>query len=179
MSNHELSERHLVLVGLMGAGKTTVGERCAQLLDRAFVDTDELVVAAAGIPFDELWAAEGEQGFRARERVAVADAVASPQPLVISCGGGTVLDPDNRRSLRARGVVVWLEAPAAALASRLAGDYARPLLADGDRTATLERIRSLREPAYEAAAHLRVDTEGCTVDQVAAQVVEEFQSWNG
>jgi shikimate kinase len=179
MSHNELNARHLVLVGLMGAGKTTVGERCAELLDRPFLDTDELVVAAAGVPFDVLWAAEGEQGFRVRERIAVADAVASPQPLVISCGGGTVLDPDNRRGLRTRGVVVWLDAPAAALASRLAGDAARPLLAGGDRTATLERLAELRAPAYEAAAHLSVDTEGRTVDQVAELVVEEFQSWSG
>src|ERR1700704_179547 len=133
-----MSARHLVLVSLMGAGKTTVGERCAVLLDRVFLDTDQLVVAAAGLPFDELWAAEGEQGFRARERVAVADAVASPEPLVVSCGGGTVLDPDNRRSLRQRGVVVWLTASSAALASRLTGDKTRPLLAGADRTATLE-----------------------------------------
>ncbi len=171
--------KHLVLVGLMGAGKTTVGERCAGLLDRPFLDTDELVVAAAGIPFDELWAAEGEQGFRVRERVAVADAVASPQPLVISCGGGTVLDPDNRRSLRNTGVVVWLEAPSEALASRLADDHERPLLAGGDRAVTLERLRSLREPAYEAVAHVRVDTEGRTVDEVAAAVIEEYRAWNG
>jgi shikimate kinase len=171
--------KHLVLVGLMGAGKTTVGERCALLLDRAFLDTDELIVASAGIPFDELWAAEGEQGFRARERVAVADAVASPEPLVISCGGGTVLDPDNRRSLRARGVVVWLKATSAALASRLTGDGTRPLLAGGDRTATLERLRAQREPAYEGVAHVQVDTEGRSVDEVAAAVVEEFESWNG
>jgi shikimate kinase len=174
-----VSKRHLVLVGLMGAGKTTVGQRCAELLDRAFLDTDELVVAAAGISFDDLWAAEGEQGFRARERVAVADAVASPEPLVISCGGGTVLDPDNRRSLRERGVVVWLKATSAALASRLTGDDTRPLLAGRDRTATLERLSAQREPAYEAAAHLSIDTEGRTVDEVAARVVEEFRSWNG
>jgi shikimate kinase len=90
-----------------------------------------------------------------------------------------VLDPDNRRSLRAHGVVVWLEAPPSALASRLAQDHERPLLAGGDRTATLQRLRSLREPAYEAAAHLKVDTEGRTVEQVAATVIEEFRAWNG
>lgn len=67
---------HLVLVGLMGAGKTTVGQRCAELLDRPFLDTDELVVAGAGVPFDDIWAAEGEAGFRRRERLAVADAAA-------------------------------------------------------------------------------------------------------
>jgi shikimate kinase len=179
MAGGDERERHLVLVGLMGAGKTTVGQRCADLLDRAFVDTDELVVAAAGIPFDELWATVGEPGFRERERVAVADAVASPEPLVISCGGGTVLDPDNRRSLRHAGVVVWLEAPPEALASRLADDHERPLLVGGDRAVTLERLRSLREPAYEAAAHVRVDTECRTVDEVAAAVVEEYRAWNG
>jgi shikimate kinase len=169
-----MTDRHLVLVGLMGAGKTTVGKRCADRLGRAFLDTDELIVAAAGVPFDELWAAEGELGFRARERAAVTDAVASPVPLVISCGGGTVLDPDNRRTLRAAGVVVWLTASSEALASRLKGDDSRPLLAGGDRTATLERLATVRAPAYEAAAHATVDTAGRTIDDVTDAVLEEF-----
>ncbi len=168
-----------MLVGLMGAGKTTVGHRCAELLDRPFVDTDELVVAAAGVPFDDIWAAEGERGFRLRERVAVADAAASPTPLVISCGGGAVLDAENRRVLRAHGVVVLLTASSAALASRLSSDDSRPLLIGGDKTATLERLSSLRQPAYEAAAHVEVDTERSSVDDVAATVVEEFRAWNG
>jgi shikimate kinase len=171
--------RHLVLVGLMGAGKTTVGLRCAELLGRPFLDTDELVVATAGVPFDDIWAAEGEQGFRARERAAVADAAASPTPLVISCGGGTVLDADNRRALREHGVVVLLTASSAALAARLAHDNSRPLLIGNDKTATLERLSALRQPAYEAAAHVDVDTEGRSVDEVAADVVKEYRAWNG
>jgi shikimate kinase len=173
------SGRHVVLVGLMGAGKTTVGQRCAELLERPFVDTDELVVAAAGVPFDDIWSAEGEQGFRLRERLAVADAAASPTPLVISCGGGAVLDAENRRALRARGVVVLLTASSAALASRLSNDNSRPLLIGDDKTATLERLSALRQPAYEAAAHLEVDTENRSVDDVAATVVKEFSAWNG
>jgi shikimate kinase len=167
---------HLVLVGLMGAGKSSVGKRCAELLDRPFVDTDELVVATAGIPFDELWAAEGEQGFRVRERVAVADAAASPAPLVIACGGGAVIDADNRRVLRARGIVVWLEASPTVLADRLAGDESRPLLAGGDRATTLTRLADTRAAAYEAAAHVTIDTEGQTPDEVAAAVVEEMRA---
>jgi shikimate kinase len=174
-----MAERHLVLVGLMGAGKTTVGQRCAELLERPFVDTDDLVVAAAGVPFHDLWAAEGEQGFRARERVAVADAAASPTPLVVSCGGGAVLDPENRRVLRSEGVVVWLTASATELASRLVHDDSRPLLAGGDKTTTLERLSSSREPAYEATAHVRVDTDGRAPDEIAADVLEEYHAWNG
>ena len=166
--------RHLVLVGLMGAGKSTVGARCAERLGRPLVDTDELVVAAAGVPFDDIWAAEGEPGFRVRERAAVSDAAASPVPLVISCGGGAVLDPDNRRALRATGVVVLLDATPEALASRLTHDDSRPLLRGGDRTATLERLRVQRAPAYEAAAHATVGTAGRSIDEVADAVLEEF-----
>ena len=80
----------------MGAGKTTVGQRCAELLDRPFVDTDELVEATAGITFAEIFAAEGEAGSASSSARAVADACASPAPLVIACGGGAVLDADNR-----------------------------------------------------------------------------------
>src|SRR4029079_16411777 len=174
-----MTDRHLVLVGLMGAGKTTVGVRCAALLDRPFVDTDELVVASAGVPLEDIWSAEGEQGFRVRERLAVADVAASPTPLVISCGGGAVLDPENRRALRATGVVVWLLASSTELAARLVHDDSRPLLAGRDKTATLERLGALREPAYEAAAHVQVPTDGRAPDDVAATVLEEFRAWNG
>ena len=73
---------------------------------------------------------------------------------------------------------MWLEAAPAALASRLTGDDTRPLLAGDDRTATLARLRALREPAYEAAAHVQVDTEGRSIDDVATAVVEEFRAWN-
>lgn len=170
----EPEPRHLVLVGLMGVGKTTVGARCAEILHRPLVDTDELVVAMAGVPFDELWEVEGESGFRARERVAVAEAASSEVPLVISCGGGAVLDPANRRVLRARGVVVLLEVTPEVLVARLAGDDTRPLLRGGDRTATLERLHAQRAPAYEAAAHVTVDTTGRTVDEVTTLVLEEL-----
>jgi shikimate kinase len=179
MTDGSAPGRHLVLVGLMGAGKTTVGQRCAELLHRPFVDTDDLVVTAAGMPVDEIFSRLGEQEFRALERVAVADAAGSPTPLVISCGGGAVLDADNRRVLRAAGVVVWLTAPSAELASRIGPDRSRPLLARGDATTTLERLSTLREPAYEAASHLQVDTEGRTPDDVATMVLEEYRAWNG
>jgi shikimate kinase len=173
--------RHLVLVGMMGAGKTTVGERCAALLDRAFLDTDQLIEANTRMGVADIFAQHGEQQFRTLERDAVHDACASPDPLVIACGGGAVVDPENRRELRAHGVVVWLQASAEALGARVAdaGGDERPLLGAGAPVATLARLFARRAPAYEAAAHLCVDTEGRTVDEVAAAVVEEFRAWNG
>jgi shikimate kinase len=169
-----VTSRHLVLVGLMGVGKTTVGRLCATRLGRAFVDTDGLVVAAAGIPFADLWADEGESGFRARERTAVRDAAASPDALVIACGGGAVLDADNRTALRETGFVVWLDAPAEALAARLGPDDSRPLLAGGDRTATLTRLADVRAAAYDAAADVRIETQGRAAADVADAVLEAY-----
>ena len=168
-----MTAKHLVLIGLMGAGKTTVGSVCAQRLDRAFVDTDDVVTTTARMSVDEIFSTEGEAAFRRRERDAVADVCASPVPLVIACGGGAVLDPENRRALRACGVVVWLRAPAATLVSRVGDGATRPLLRD-DPAAALRRLERLREPAYEAAAHLQVDTDGLAVAQVADAVLSAF-----
>ena len=173
-----MNDRHLVLVGLMGAGKTTVGQRCAQLLDRPFVDTDDVVVATSGMTVTEIFERHGEARFRELERGAVADVCASPEPLVIACGGGAVLDADNRKQLHARGFVVWLQAPPSVLGARVGDGTTRPLLREGS-VATLERLAALRAPAYEDAADVVVHTEDRTVDAVAARVIEELQSWNG
>jgi shikimate kinase len=185
MADDRERTRHLVLVGLMGAGKTTVGQRAAEMLDRAFLDTDQLVEANARMGVADIFEHHGEQQFRVLERDAIEDACASPVPLVIACGGGAVLDPENRRRLRACGVVVWLRASPAVLGQRVGAAAAattadRPLLAGGaPPAATLERLHAQREPAYEGTAHVQVGTEGRTVDEVAAAVVEEFRAWNG
>jgi shikimate kinase len=166
---------HLVLIGLMGAGKTSVGRRCARTLDRQFVDTDDVVIANAGMTVDDIFRhAGGEPRFRELERAAIADIVASPAPLVIATGGGSVLDAENRRVLRAAGVVVWLRAPADVLAARVGDDRTRPLLRGGAPGA-LARWEKLREPAYEAAAHCIVDTAELGLDEVADAVLGAFQ----
>ena len=168
-----MTERHLVLVGLMGAGKTTVGRRCAERLGRAFVDTDELIMTHAAMPIEELWRERGEARFRESERAVVGEVCASPLPLVIACGGGTVVDPENRRQLRDAGVVVWLQAPTAVLAARVGNDESRPLLA-GDPAGALARLSALRADAYTAAADAVVETDGRDVDEVADAVLTVF-----
>jgi shikimate kinase len=172
--------RHLVLVGMMGAGKTSVGRRCATRLGRPFLDTDDLVETTTGMRVAEIFESQGEKAFRDLERVAVADACASPEPLVIACGGGAVLDPDSRRLLRDAGVVVWLRAAPEVLSGRCGreGGAVRPLLAGSGSTpaaATLERLAVLRADTYDAASHVVVDTDDRSVDEVAAAVVDVFE----
>jgi shikimate kinase len=169
-----MTERsHLALVGLMGSGKTTVGERCAKRLGRDFVDTDDVVTGLAGMPVAEIFSTMGEPRFRELERQAVASVCASPVPLVVACGGGVAVDPANRRQLSAAAFVVWLRAPVDVLAARCGDGESRPLLA-GDARASLTRLLALRTPAYEAVADAAVDTEGRDVDDVVAAVLDAY-----
>lgn len=165
---------HLVLIGLMGAGKTTVGQHCARGLGRHFVDTDAIVEANAGATVPEVFAREGEAGFRVRERAALVDALADPEPLVIACGGGAMVNAENRRSARDRGFVVWLEASPEVLAARVETDGVgiRPMLAGGSPTITLTRLAAARADAYAAAADAVVSTVGRDVEAVAELVLE-------
>jgi shikimate kinase len=168
-----MSERHLVLVGLMGAGKTTVGRRCAKRLERAFVDLDDEIMTRAAMSIEDIWRERGEERFRAVEREVVVDVCASPVPLVIACGGGTVVDAENRRRLREVGTVVWLRAPTAVLAARVGTDSRRPLLA-GDPASALARLAEVRADAYAAAADAIVDTDDRPVKAVAMAVLDAF-----
>lgn len=174
---------HLVLVGLMGTGKSTVGAACAQALGRPFVDTDDLVAVAAGASVEEIFATQGEAAFRAYERAAVAEACERAEPTVIACGGGVVLDPANRDRLRRAGHVVLLTASPEALAARVGRGRGRPLLA-GDAEGTLERLGRERAEAYAAAAEVTVDTTGRSIAEVTGAVLDEwarvsagFQTW--
>jgi shikimate kinase len=174
--------RHLVLVGLMGAGKTTIGEACARRLDRPFVDTDALVELVAQHTVPEIFASEGEARFREREHDAVISAVHAPVPAVIACGGGAVVDPRNRTALRTHGIVVWLRAEPDELARRVGESGAgatRPLLDGRAPATTLRRLALVREPAYEAAAHATVDTDSRGVDDVVAEVLRAFEEHDG
>lgn len=160
----------MVLIGMMGSGKTEVGRRLAAALDLEFVDVDAIVEEEAGRSVSEIFSVEGEAGFRAREAAAVA-AVAGRPGLVVAGGGGVVLDPANAAALRRAATVVWLRVSPGVAAARLGTDAGRPVLSTrgGDLESRLAALLGERSPAYQAAAHLAVDADG-PADEVAGAV---------
>lgn len=162
------SPGHVVLVGMMGVGKSTVGRRLAASMARPFHDSDDEVVARAGRPVAEIFATDGEPAFRALEATVMADLLVDPEPAVIAAAGGAVLDPTTRASLRGAGTVVWLRAPVDVLVDRTAGGTHRPALADDPRAA-LVRMESDRADVYASVADLVIDTDA-TVDDVVGTI---------
>lgn len=161
---------HLLLVGMMGAGKTTTGQELARRLDRPFFDSDVEVERATGRGVAELWSRFGEAGFRGEEASALARAVGSPRPAVISVAGGAVLDPSNRSLIRTAGTVVWLRAPVATLAARVGDGSGRPLLG-ADPPTVLARLEAERWKCYEAVADAVVDVDNLEPSEVVERVL--------
>jgi shikimate kinase len=166
--------RHLWLIGMMGAGKSTVGPLLAARFDAAFADTDRMVEDATATELGALWAIDDGATFRLAEAAAVAAAAASTEPRVIAAGGGAVLDEESADRMKRSGVVVWLEASPAELVARVSGGDHRPLLAQpgADATERLASILEERRRRYRAVADHRVDTEGRSPEDVGEEVAE-------
>jgi shikimate kinase len=158
---------NLVLIGFMGAGKTAVGEAIAAKLGWSLQDTDRMVEAASGTTITEIWAAEGEEGFRTREHDAVLHACAG-QHRVIACGGGAILRLRNFGILKSAGTVVYLRGSREVLKERVTRTGGRPLL---EEPGAFERLLVQRAPAYESAADLIVDVDGRTPEQIADDII--------
>jgi shikimate kinase len=145
---------HVALVGMMGSGKTSVGRRAAKVLGRPFVDADEAFIPRYGRTVAEVFAADGETGFRRLEAELLAELLDVSTPIVLACGGGVVTTEGNRRRLCQPDVhVVWLRADPAFLASRVLSKPDRPLLAGDDQRAVLERLHGERFRWYEEVAN--------------------------
>jgi shikimate kinase len=156
----EPARAHLVLVGMMGAGKTTVGRRTAKLLGRPFVDADEAFVARFGRTIAEVFAADGEAAFRDLETEVLATLLGVSEPLVIACGGGVVIREANRRLLAGdRALVVYLAADPGFLAGRATARAHRPLLAGDDPAQVLRRLHAERDPWYRQVADAAIDVD--------------------
>jgi shikimate kinase len=162
------------LVGMMGAGKTTIGKSLAKALHREFLDLDHELEARCGVRIPTIFEIEGESGFRKRECQVLDDCSLRPG-LVMATGGGAVLAPENRQALRTRGVVVYLRASVDELYRRTSRDRNRPLLATADPRGTLRSLLELREPLYREVADIVVDTGSNSVPQLVTQLIERLK----
>lgn len=162
--------KHIILIGFMGCGKTTLGNELARALEWAFVDTDELVVQEAGRSVNDIFAEEGEAGFRQRESRALESLTRQGRPCVISAGGGLPIQPQNHRLLEQLGTVIYLQAPAQTLEQRLRGDTKRPLLQGADLGHRIRSMMEEREPIYQEVADLIVQTEGKDFGELIGEI---------
>ncbi|MEQ1489099.1 MAG: shikimate kinase [Terricaulis sp.] len=148
--------RTVALVGLMGAGKTTIGRRLAQALALPFVDADEAIVAAAGRSIEDIFAELGECEFRRGERQVIARLL-DGEPHVLATGGGAFIDPRTRELMKERAISIWLKAPLDVLMKRVVKRDHRPLLKEADPRAVMQRLMDERYPIY-AEADLTIET---------------------
>lgn len=161
---------NIVLCGMMGVGKTSVGIQIAKLTGRRWFDTDVVISDRHG-KISDIFEYYGEAHFRALETDVVRELI-KLEGLVISTGGGLVLQPENSEMLKQNGVIVFLRAGFETLISRVRADESRPLLKDTGRTAeTLGQLLSVRTPIYEHVADRIVDTDGKTVEEVAREIL--------
>ena len=165
------ADRHLVLVGMMGSGKTTVGRVVAARLGRPLLDSDALIEAREGRTVRDIFASDGEDAFRDIETEVLVQSLARPECCVIAAAGGVVLRSENREALRASGArVVWLRADPAVLVERVKGGPHRPLL-DDDPAGTLQRMYDEREALYREVADAIVTVDGRSVNDVVEAVL--------
>ena len=170
-----IAGRSIVLVGLMGAGKTSIGRRLAARLGLPFRDADVEIETAAGCSIPELFARYGEAAFRDGERRVIRRLLAA-EPMVLAFGGGAFMDPKTRAAVRAEAISVWLRCALPTLVRRVAGRENRPLLAGGDPNAILARLMGVRHPVY-AEADVIVDCGDETPDATTHKVLDAVLAW--
>lgn len=161
----------LILVGMMGAGKTTVGQMLADRLGWAHLDSDAQVMVRTGHTVPEIFAEQGEAAFRRQEAAVLRDALTGQDPVVVAAAGGVVLSEENRELLVRSGTVVWLRADPGVLADRVGEGQGRPLLG-GQPATTLLELYEVRRPLYQSVADVVVDVDSLTPEQVVDQVLD-------
>ncbi len=163
-------ERHLVLIGFMGTGKTSAGTRLARELNRSFIDIDQEIEQVSGMSVSEMFRRYGEQRFRSEETLATAR-LAGQKGLVISTGGGWVLKEENVALLKPVSLIIWLNASPETIYSRVTRKKSiRPLLKNIHNPEELEQMMSVRRSYYQRAADLEIDTGSCGLRQLVHDI---------
>lgn len=165
---------NVFLVGPMGAGKTTIGRRLAQSLDREFVDSDKEIENCTGADIPLIFEKEGESGFRMREKAVIREVTQRPG-IVLATGGGAILDPDNRRWLSENGFVIYLSTSIEEQLKRTARDRNRPLLQTDNPRQRLTALLQVRDPLYRETADLIVRTDGRHVRRVVQTILRHLK----
>ena len=165
-----LGSRSIVLIGLMGAGKTAVGRRLANKLDLPFIDADTEIEVAAGASISEIFAEHGEAYFRHGERKVIARLLQGG-PQVLATGGGAYMNPETRAAIKARGVSVWLKADAKVLLKRVGRRGNRPLLAGGEPEKVMKKLMQERYPVY-AEADVTVESRDVPHELIVGSVID-------
>jgi len=160
----------------MGAGKTTMGRQIAKRLHMAFADSDHAIEAHTGVDIPLIFEKEGEAGFRKRE-TAIIDELTQQQNLVLATGGGAILAEENRRHLKQRGVVIYLQSDIKHLIERTRHDKNRPLLQTANPAARLRELMTIREPLYLQTADIIINTGQQSIRSVINIILEKIKAF--
>lgn len=163
---------NIILVGPMGVGKTTIGSHLARRLKYDFVDSDTEIEKRTGASISLIFDIEGEEGFRKREAQMIGE-LTERRHIVLSTGGGSVLDETSRQNLRSRGYVVYLKASVDILYERLKKSRNRPLMETEDKQKVIEELMAEREPLYLAVADVTIATDGRSAQDVAREIFQQ------
>lgn len=177
-SNHGMAQipENIILVGMMGAGKTTIGKLLASRTGKQFIDSDHEIQRRTGVRIPVIFEIEGEAGFRKRESEVLHD-ITEQQNIVLATGGGAILHPDNRALLRKHGTVIYLCAPVGELQRRTRRDKNRPLLQTEDLRARLTELYTQRDPLYRETAHVVIDSGRQGVRTLVQKLLQKLQQY--
>ena len=167
--------QNIFLIGLMGAGKTTIGRQIASELSLDFFDSDHEIENRTGVTITHIFDIEGEEGFRKRE-TAILDELTHKKGIVLATGGGAILKPENRQFLMSRGTTIYLYANIDTLLERTSKDRNRPLLQTEDPKTKLEGLLKIRDPLYRETADIIIDTGKDSVRLAIKEILEELEA---
>lgn len=165
---------HIILIGFMGAGKTSIGKKLAKSAGLQFADTDELIEEQSGRSISDIFAEDGEEYFRNLETEMLEQLLEKQERMVIAVGGGLPVREKNRKLLKQLGTAVYLKADVETLVNRLQGDTSRPKLQGGDLRGKIVSLMEARESLYKDAAAIEYSTDGKTLDKVVEELSERI-----
>jgi shikimate kinase len=168
---------NIYLIGLMGAGKTTIGRQLASALRLPFYDSDKAIEESTGVDIPTIFEYEGEDGFRNREQAMIAQ-LTNIEGIVLATGGGAILREENRKHLQSKGFVVYLQCSIEHILQRTRRDTQRPLLNTEDPEQRLETLFEVRNPLYLSCADFKIDTGELQSKQVVKDILQAYQEFN-